>query len=80
MIEYVTDPRYNLQMTGQPIDLMIRGANEWVLEMNFDPPQITINPDITWDEAARKFWNTMAKMAGQPEPFPDAGSAAHANA
>lgn len=37
------------------------------------PHTVTVDPAVSWDEAGRRFWNAVCRVAGQPEPFPDPG-------
>ena len=52
--------------------LSIPGADgETAVTLDFDatPPTVRVDPKMTMDDAARQFWNAMARVVGAPEPF-----------
>jgi hypothetical protein len=47
--------------------------NKPILTLNFssDPPKIWIDPDLSWDDAAKHFWNHVYRMVGKMAPWPE---------
>lgn len=37
-----------------------------------DPARVELGEGVTWDQAAQCFWNTVFRLVGRPEPFPEA--------
>jgi hypothetical protein len=36
-----------------------------------DPPSVWVDPDLSWDLAAKHFWNHVYRMIGKPAPWPE---------
>jgi hypothetical protein len=41
------------------------------LTIELDPPNVEVDPDLDWNQAAKQFWNAVYRMIGKPALFPD---------
>ena len=37
--------------------------------IHFDPHRVELDPGVDWNGAGKSFWNTVARLVGQPPPF-----------
>lgn len=53
--------------------LTFPGINKPAVIINFtnDPPTIIIDESLSWDQAAKHFWNAVYHIMGKPAPFDD---------
>ena len=58
-----------LQVAATPQVVFHGAENDEVVRISLDPPRVTLAPGVDWDGAAKLFWNTVARMAGQEPPF-----------
>ena len=40
-------------------------------DLTTEPPSIWIDEDLSWDNAAKQFWNAVYRCQGRIAPFPD---------
>lgn len=47
------------------------GKNEVVITIDLDKKTVVINPKLASDDAAKKFWNSVQTVVGNPKLFPE---------